>query len=128
MTFLCRAQFIPYLYDVRVPNHIPDKYISGWVRTTREMLNKFVEPFPWLHVFGYEEWVQCCVHFDAAYNVILRHDPSLYNVFVNKQKENANTADKMSKVIDQPIDLQVIQTETLGVLPQVNLRVRLFQD
>lgn len=128
MTFLCRARFLPYLYDVRVPNNVPDHYIGGWVHVTREFLDDYVKPFPWLHVFGYEEWIQCCVHFDAAYNVIGKYDPELYQIFTSRQDKRHTMADKMSQVIGQPIDIQEIQTITLGVLPFVNSRLRLFQD
>ena len=128
MTFLCSARFIPYLYDVRVPNNVPDSNIASWARLTRESLDKFSEHVPWLSVFGYEEWIQCCIKFDAAYNVVTRYSPDLYTVFMDKQKDMQNTANKMSQVIGQPIDLQEIQTVTLGVLPRVNSRMRLFQD
>ena len=128
MTFLCSARFIPYLYDVRVPNNVPDSSIAGWVRVTRKSLDEFSEYIPWLSAFGYEEWIQCCVNFDAAYNVVARCDPELYQIFMDKQKNRQNIADKMSQVVGQPIDLQEIQTVTLGVLPHVNGRMRLFQD
>ena len=128
MTFLCSAMFIPYLYDVRVPNNIPDSNIAGWVRVTRESLEEFSERVPWLSAFGYEEWIQCCIHFDAAYNVITRYNTDLYKIFMDKQRDRQNIADKMSQVVGQPIDLQEIQTVTLGVLPHVNGRMRLFQD
>lgn len=128
MTFLCSAKFIPYLYDVRVPNNVPDSSIAGWVRLTRMSLDEFVENIPWLSAFGYEEWIQCCIKFDAAYNVVTRYSPDLYTLFMNKQKDMQNIADKMNQVIGQPIDLQEIQTVTLGVLPHVNSRMRLFQD
>lgn len=128
MTFLCSAKFIPYLYDVRVPNNVPDNSIASWVRVTRMSLDEFVENIPWLSAFGYEEWIQCCIKFDAAYNVITRYSPDLYTLFMNKQKDMQNIADKMNQVIGQPIDLQEIQTVTLGVLPHVNSRMRLFQD
>lgn len=128
MTFLCSAKFIPYLYDVRVPNNVPDSSIASWVRLTRMSLDEFVENIPWLSAFGYEEWIQCCIKFDAAYNVVTRYSPDLYTLFMNKQKDMQNIADKMNQVIGQPIDLQEIQTVTLGVLPHVNSRMRLFQD
>ena len=128
MTFLCSAKFIPYLYDVRVPNNVPDSSIASWVRLTRMSLDEFVENVPWLSAFGYEEWIQCCIKFDAAYNVVTRYSPDLYTLFMNKQKDMQNIADKMNQVIGQPIDLQEIQTVTLGVLPHVNSRMRLFQD
>lgn len=128
MTFLCSAKFIPYLYDVRVPNNVPDRSIASWVRLTRMSLDEFVENVPWLSAFGYEEWIQCCIKFDAAYNVVTRYSPDLYTLFMNKQKDMQNIADKMNQVIGQPIDLQEIQTITLGVLPHVNSRMRLFQD
>ena len=128
MTFLCSAKFIPYLYDVRVPNNVPDSSIASWVRLTRMSLDEFTENVPWLSAFGYEEWIQCCIKFDAAYNVVTRYSPDLYTLFMNKQKDMQNIADKMNQVIGQPIDLQEIQTVTLGVLPHVNSRMRLFQD
>ena len=128
MTFLCSAKFIPYLYDVRVPNNVPDSSIASWVRLTRMSLDEFVENVPWLSAFGYEEWIQYCIKFDAAYNVVTRYSPDLYTLFMNKQKDMQNIADKMNQVIGQPIDLQEIQTVTLGVLPHVNSRMRLFQD
>ena len=128
MTFLCSAKFIPYLYDVRVPNNVPGSSIASWVRLTRMSLDEFVENVPWLSAFGYEEWIQCCIKFDAAYNVVTRYSPDLYTLFMNKQKDMQNIADKMNQVIGQPIDLQEIQTVTLGVLPHVNSRMRLFQD
>lgn len=128
MTFLCSAKFIPYLYDVRVPNNVPDSGIASWVRVTRLSLDEFAERVPWLSTFGYEEWIQCCIKFDAAYNVITHYDFDLYSILMDKQKDRQNISDKMSQVIGQPIDLQEIQTVTLGVLPHVNSRMRLFQD
>ena len=107
---------------------MPDSSIASWVRLTRMSLDEFTENVPWLSAFGYEEWIQCCIKFDAAYNVVTRYSPDLYTLFMNKQKDRQNISDKMSQVIGQPLALQEIQTITLGVLPHVNSRMRLFQD
>lgn len=139
MTSICRAKLNPYLYTIRVPNNSSLSFRRREIRKCETFLNNYAERFPWLSVFGYQDFISTTMstgnwlthnHLESTLGGASAIIPNFFSIGESAEviKEKEKTYQYMVQVINQPICIHTIQTETLGVLPFVNERLRLFQD
>lgn len=133
MTYLYKAYYNPFIYEVHVPHLIATKYRREWIndfRTdTRDYDNSGLIQF-----FTYEEYMEHLLR-PALRLELNKHIFSggligqlMYGQEYYVVDEDMAKVALMEDAINSPFSMQTIQLVTLGILPKASRRMRLFSD
>lgn len=147
MTFLCRAVYNPFIFNLCVSNLFPLSIRAKETFRYTNALKRYVR-YGNLAVFSYEDYVRTGLSvrvFDddwieetAIRNGLRRSVTStlvqayLHAKLFNRKEDNEenlrNNLTCMALTLSQPVTVRKLQVETLGILPSVSKRMLLFQD
>ena len=133
MTYLYKAYYNPFIYEVHVPHTLETKYRREWINDFH-IDTKDYDSSGLIQFFTYEDYMEHLLR-PALRLELNKHvlGGSLLGQLMYGQEYYVIDEDKakvalMEDAMNSPLSMQTIQLVTLGILPKTSRRMRLFSD